>query len=61
LPPTSLDTIINNDENAVESTAFTVSVGTSIPGIPLRRPDDTDCAENPPWFCDPNNTGPSLF
>jgi len=61
LPPTSLDTIINNDVNAVESTAFTVSVGTSISGIPLRRPDDTDCTENPPWFCDPNNTGPSLF
>jgi len=61
LPPTSLDNIINNDNNAVESTASTVSVGTRIPGIPLRRAEDTDCAENPPWFCDPNNTGPSLF
>jgi hypothetical protein len=61
LPPTSLDDIINNDNNAVETTASTVSVGTSIPGIPLRRAEDTDCTENLPWFCNPNNTGPSLF
>jgi hypothetical protein len=61
LPPTSLDDIINSDNNAVETTASTVSVGTSISGIPLRRAQDTDCVENPPWFCNPNNTGPSLF
>jgi hypothetical protein len=61
LPPTSLDNIINNDNNAVESTTSTASVGTSISGVPLRRAQDTDCVENPPWFCDPNNTGPSLF
>lgn len=61
LPPTSLDNIINSDNNAVETTASTASVGTSISGIPLRRAQDTDCVENPPWFCDPNNTGPSLF
>jgi hypothetical protein len=61
LPPTSLDDIINKDNNAAESTSATTSVGTSIPGIPLRRVQDTDCAENPPWFCNPNNTGPSLF
>ena len=61
LPPTSLDDTINKDNNAVDTTASTVSVGTRIPGIPLRRTQDTDCVENPPWFCDPNNTGPSLF
>jgi hypothetical protein len=61
LPPTSLDNTIDKDNNAVDTTASTVSVGTSIPGIPLRRTQDTDCIENPPWFCDPNNTGPSLF
>lgn len=61
LPPTSLNDIINNDPNAVETIAATSSVGTSIPGIPLRRAQDTECGENPPWFCNPNNSGPSLF
>lgn len=61
LPPSSLDDIINNDNNAVDTTAATVSVGTSISGIPLRRAEDTECGDNPPWFCNPNNTGPSLF
>jgi hypothetical protein len=61
LPPTSLNNIINKDNNAVQSTAATVSIGTLIPGKPLRRVEDSDCVENIGWFCNPNNSGPSLF
>lgn len=64
LSPTTLEPILINDQNAIETTVSTSSVGTDIPGKPLRNPEDTaDLCTTPTifWFCDTANIGPGFF